>query len=197
MRHILITRFNVRVPEWRRVDKNKIPTLNNAWMKHRFKLFEKHTIPSVEAQTCQDFKWLLLCDANTSDYWMAKLFGHTAYGVIYVRDWLKDLQEHLKDKGWLATTRLDNDDAIEPEFIETIQKHLTHKKQFLNITNGWKLNGSRLRRVQHPANPFATYVEKGNKTVYHVPHGRAMRPIKQLPGRLWTQVIHERNYIND
>lgn len=203
-KHVLLTRFNIRVPEWRDTDKNGLTVLDDTWMIHRINLFQKFTVPSVLEQTSKNFSWIVLADEATHPRFKEELEALPFYEVLYVKDWLVDLQSRLKGKGWLATTRLDNDDVIHPKFIETIQENVTTKKtHFINLTNGYTLHGHKLRPKHHAANPFMTLVEKGPdiKSIYFMPHGRAMRkhgPIVQVTeGRLWTQIIHERNYINE
>lgn len=202
-KHLLLTRFNIRVPEWRDVDKNGVDVLDDAWMIHRIDLFQKFTLPSVMEQTTGNFRWIVIADKDTPDRFKREL-DSPFYDMLYVDDWLVDLQAKLRCKGWVATTRLDNDDTIAPKFIETIQKHITTKKfHFINLTNGYTLHGHKLRPKHHVANPFMTLVERGPaiKSIYFTPHGRAMQkhgPIVQVSkGRLWTQIIHERNYINE
>lgn len=130
------------------------------------------------------------------------------YRVLYcTTEWLKELQTWLRvhcTSPWCATTRLDNDDTINLSFIKTIQRQLRPATEFLNMPNGVVQRGLKKTAVHHKANPFMTYVEPGDhpKSIYFTPHGLAMAkhaPIRQLvtPSRLWTQIIHERNYVND
>lgn len=202
-RHYLVTRFNVRVPQWRDVDKAGVPTLDDAWIIHRLDLFQRFTVPGVVEQSCDNFHWIVLVDRETPEHFKRELEALPFYEVLYTADWLVDLQKRLSQRGWIVTTRLDNDDTIHPGFIETVQKNITTKQfHFINLCNGYTLHGHTLRPKHHIANPFMTLVEKGPgiKTIYFTPHGRAMQehgPIVQVSeGRLWTQVIHERNYIN-
>lgn len=200
MKHFLITRFNLRVPEWRRTDKNNILTLDDAWLEHRFDLFNKHTVPSVWNQTFKDFMWIVLFDTDTPIRWVHIINGYKMFTPLYLtKNWLVELQSLLPNQ-WIATTRLDNDDSIEPTFMATIHAAIRQKKEFLNIPMGWITNGKK-RITDHRANPFITFVEQGNRSVYFTPHGVAMgkyAPIRQISTlRLWTQVIHERNYCND
>ena len=198
MRHYLITRFNLRVPQWGKADKHGVPTLTPEWMEHRWELFQTHTVPSVIAQTNQQFTWLVLFDVGT-------VVKDGPYLPLYcTENWLRQLQRWLAERpmNWVITTRLDNDDTIEPEFIATIQANAGKKKEFINLPNGSVLRDV-LRPIHHQANPFMSLVEAGDhpKSIYFMPHGRGMRehaPIKQVKAkRLWTQIIHERNYIND
>jgi len=193
MKHFLVTRFNVRVPQWREVDKSGMAVLSTTWMEHRLKLFEQ-TYASVMEQTSTDFTWLVLWDAATPARFLVDKPGMTN---ILVVNWLADLQARLRqERGWIITSRLDNDDVILPTFMETIRAAVTKQKQFLNIPNGWWGD----KPVQHNANQFISYVESTRRSVYHLPHGAAMKrhaPIKQITTeRLWRTMLHERNYLN-
>ena len=64
--HFVITRFNLPLfrGSWGgKPDGN----LDPVWLKRRFELFERYCFPSVRAQSCQDFRWLVLLDARTPD----------------------------------------------------------------------------------------------------------------------------------
>lgn len=180
------------------MDKAGVPTLTPEWMDHRWELFERFTVPAVISQTNQNFTWIVMFDRDTDHIkdgpYLPLLVGD---------DWLGDLQRYIQKPGWLVTTRLDNDDSIAPKFIETIQKHVTLKQfHFINLTNGYTYNKMALRPKHQTANPFITLVERGEdaKSVLFTPHGRAMQEhghiVQISKGRLWTQIIHERNYIN-
>jgi len=206
MRHYLITRFNLRVPGWRNVDREGQQVLDDCWLRHRFHLFEEHTIPSVMAQTTDNHLWLVLFDTQTPKCWLRRIRDYCEFLPLFMgANWLRELQQFLSHDpmGWLATTRLDNDDTIEPTFIQTIHSALNAKKQFLNMPNGYTLRDGKREPARHTANPFMTYVERGAnpQTIYFIAHGQAMRtvaPIRQISTeRLWTTIIHERNYIND
>ena len=189
------------------MDKGGVVTLDHDWMEHRFKLFEQYTLPSVVEQTCDDFEWLVLFDRQTEACWFEKILDRSEFTPVFLgSDWLAELQLMLRTEQQriLITTRLDNDDAICPRFIEVIQKrvNLTAGDQFLNIPNGYIQRGSVLEKTHHRANPFMTFVEHGTaRSVYFTPHGVAMTrhaPIVQITEeRLWVQIIHERNYVND
>jgi len=203
--HVLVTRFNVRVPEWRKVDKSGQAVRADNWMAHRFGLFDQYTVPSVLAQTCHEFLWVVLFDIRTKEKWVEKAESYGCFQAYYVDNWLADLQQllRLSPSEWLLTSRLDNDDAIAPKFIATVQSAAQERKEFLNIPNGYVIRrNKRNKPAQHTANPFISYVEptKEAQSVYFTPHGRAMSkhaPIRQITTqRLWYQIIHERNYLN-
>jgi len=200
IKHYLITRFNLRVPEWRDTDRKGNPTLTPEWMAHRWGLFQRYTVPSVLAQKHQDFEWLVLFDM-----WTPLPDQEIYTPLLLTRHWLKELQKYLRThctSDWVLTTRLDNDDAISTGFMQVIREAATEKEEFLNIPNGWIQRGRHLTPEHHTANPFVSLVEPAAtaKSVYFTPHGKAMSqhaPVRQITKeRLWTQIIHERNYLN-
>ena len=142
---------------------------------------------------------MVLFDETTSTRWRERVADYNCQ-PIYVTDYLRDLQFIIQGgpTPWTVTTRLDNDDAIHPEFIATIQAAAKPTTEFLNIPNGWY--GSKPHH--HRANPFMSFVERTElaRTIYFTAHGIAMAehaPIRQISNkRLWTQIIHERNYRN-
>lgn len=60
--HYLLTRFNLAL--WQE-DKNGQTIDRGEWIRKRLKLFETYCLPSVAGQTCQEFRWILLVDADT------------------------------------------------------------------------------------------------------------------------------------
>lgn len=60
--HYLLTRFNLAL--WQE-DKNGQTIDRGEWIRKRLELFETYCLPSVAGQTCQEFRWILLVDADT------------------------------------------------------------------------------------------------------------------------------------
>lgn len=65
MKHYLITEWNVDM-------------LDMEWLLERQKLFEKFTLPSVQAQTNKDFEWILVSDSRTPDEFKKVLDSYPA-----------------------------------------------------------------------------------------------------------------------
>lgn len=63
--HYIITRFNLPVFNGGLRDGASINNLDSNYLSARFEIFQKYTYPSIKNQTCQNFKWLVLMDANT------------------------------------------------------------------------------------------------------------------------------------
>ena len=103
---------------------------------------------------------------------------------------------------WLLTTRLDNDDALNPRFIETVQSHARPGvREFLNPTYGLIVAYGRLYRHRGYSNPFITLSEPAaeSRTVLIDQHALLARhgPVRQfaLPDA-WIQVVHGGNLAN-
>ncbi len=139
MKHFLITEWNVDM-------------LDMEWLLERQKLFEKFTLPTVQAQTSKDFEWILVSDSRTPDEfkkvldsypatvfyfdfenydWESpKWSGHGTKGHIMQRSIdleyiAKPLREYIgeQDTDYVITSRLDNDDGVAIDHIAKIQRH--------------------------------------------------------------------------
>lgn len=204
--HYIITRFNIHEPSWRAVDLNNQPICNDAWLQHRFKLFERYCLPSVMRQTNQNFKWVILLHHKTKDRWRKLINQYIGcYSAIYLGlHWLRELQNYLRDEvqsHWIITTRLDNDDVIYPNYIENIQALYTPETQFITAANGYQLYRNRIYTHVDAYGPFASYVEPHTacSSVYFTPHGMRMlnlAPVTHTFPPSYLQIIHDRNYLN-
>ena len=201
--HVLITRFNIYIPNWDLVDKHGRETRSKEWMEHRFELFNKYCVPSVAAQTCDNFKWVILVDQHTPQEYIHRI----GRGVLLTGNfWLRDLQKFLENNcktRHLITTRLDNDDVLAPWAIQQIQDSFTNQRfTFLDLPSGYRLKDGILHKHQEACNPFLSLVERDTRQcVLSQAHGRKLgrenkvEVISNLPA--WIQVIHDRNKITD
>lgn len=111
----------------------------------------------------------------------------------------------------VLTTYLDNDDALNYQFVEDIQKRAieAHSVTFINYTHGYQYytDYNYLLRVRYPRNHFMSVVEQGDsstiKTIYgYGSHyyidkivGVKIEQVDRSP--MWCEVIHEKNMGND
>lgn len=65
--HYILTRFNLPVFRGELRDGAKIKNLDEEYLRNRFDIFQRYTYPSIKNQTCQNFKWLILMDADTPE----------------------------------------------------------------------------------------------------------------------------------
>ena len=135
--HYILTRFNLSL--WKK-DKSGKKIGDEEWLERRMELFERYCLPSVTAQTEQNFIWILLLDANTPETILQRLDRHklacpqirlikvkSELGRYFARVFQDVVQECLLKYGanendTCITTYLDNDDCIERGFIEDVQK---------------------------------------------------------------------------
>lgn len=207
MQHVVLTRFNCRFgADWTKT------AVDPAWLAPRFDLFERYCLPSVLAQQCQAFLWLIFFDAETPEPFASRAaalahgnirpqFVGTLTGELIrtaIRKQIADNQTHV------ITTRLDNDDGLASDFIGRVQAAFVPRdhKEYLNVTEGFILSDRRLYRWRHPHNAFVSLVEPTAgpiEGVWTVPHTQIARhaPVRQIAGGPgWLQVIHGANVSN-
>ncbi len=213
MQHIIITRFNIPMVEHTE-DKNGQKTQTDAWMEERFALFEKFCMPSIMAQTNQNFQWVVLFGAHTSQQWRDHITAieerYDRFTPLFmdhpnIAEPINELVTDTTKK--VLTTRLDNDDALHKEYVEVIQKNAESKQDncFLLFRFGYSFNGEMAVVRSHKYNPFSTFIECINderapiQTAYCSRHGRThevapLHYIKERP--FWLVGIHDRNAVN-
>jgi hypothetical protein len=199
--HFVVTRFGVRLPD--------LPPPTSAWLARRLELFERFTVPSVSAQTCSIFTWLVFCDAPAAD-WLGESFGRIGVRAEVIP------VEGVFDSGTVSssvaqrrrhavlTTRLDSDDAVGKDFVRLLHENASPDVfEALNFTHGFQVAGRLLYRRSDPSNAFISLTEpittRSPRTVFAVEHQQwlgavKMRQIASVP--LWLQVVHEGNLAN-
>lgn len=122
--HLLITRFNLKWG-YEPVDSK----YSDDWMRERIALFERYTLPSVQRQTNDDFRWIILLDEERcrrfpgivelierSGY-VPMFCEHLRFAVPQIRDYVSA----LGDVEHVATSRLDSDDVLHPDYIADLK----------------------------------------------------------------------------
>jgi hypothetical protein len=226
-KHFLFTRWNLLDSQTTIYNNPKIEDPGE-WMKHRMELFDEHTLPSVMLQTNSNFTWLLAFDKKTPDWILSKYATFPRIKVIfeYPADWLRrELSEVFYGYGlpgdWLITSRLDNDDIILPEYIETVQSYFDETFKLVDV-DGVKhvlSNGNEYSLARKSNNsPFISLIEQVGvpwlsisdnpeekrlidlpvKTVYYCSHSKMEWhfPSVKSPKKLAKMLIHDRNIIN-
>lgn len=222
--HYILTRFNLRL--WTK-DKKRNETRTDEWLKKRFDLFEKICLPSIMNQTNQTFKWIVLFDSETPEFYKKKIqhyqnicklfcpcFVEACKSRYFVSVFREEIQKRIeKNTNFLITTYLDNDDALHKNYIEEIQQMEVKRPTFVSYVYGiqyyTELNIA--TRVPYTNNHFISLAEPLNenqtnfKTVYgygsHVDINKHKRIetvyIKNPQQDRWIEVIHETNMDND
>jgi len=205
-RHVILTRFNVRV------EQSDPPGCD--WLEHRFALFERFCLPSVKAQTCGNFVWILFCDPDIPGPFLDRIGAYAQWKTlrpIFFRNVfdrgmaVAAVSDLTRGHSHLITSRLDNDDAICRTFVESIQRSFRGQKfEFFNFTNGYILDTNADGRIwsgRHTSNAFISLVERAadRSTVYCGNHMDLDRqgPVTQIAEpAAWLQVVHGRNLSN-
>lgn len=181
--HFILTRFNLTL--WTR-DKNGSSIDRNEWFRERLKLFETYCLPSVKAQTCRDFTWVLLCEKETGisgddkwieekmeEYkrlcpqirpiWVRNKYGR-AFASIFRNATIKLLRERsLQNDDLCLTTYLDNDDMLHPLYVQFVRQEAAKSGVGTAISYDYGLQYftelNLATRVSYPNNHFMTFVE--------------------------------------
>lgn len=214
--HLLVTRFNLRNPEWD-VTKNNEKLLTDDWMEERMWFFENFCFPTIVAQSNQNFEWLLYFDITTPVKYqkrMTELIQHQPNFKVFYIDGMPQFYDELKKyidsipnkKPFLITSRIDNDDAVHKDYINEVQLQFNQQEYLvLDIIKGYSLQirpTVMLGKKEHIFNPFMSLIEKNNdpKTIWYYHHNMWKKEtrIKQVTHkRLWIAVIHEKNKVNN
>lgn len=205
--HLILTRFNLGM--------RGNTAAVEAWHDHRFSLFEQFCLPSVEAQTCRDFTWLLLFDRATPRKFLPRLEAYKTYPNIRIhfidgfdlRAIMQAIRSQIVDKTeYLITTMLDNDDALDRDHVARVQGQFRGQEfELLNFTQGFRydLKRQRLYGCELFSNPFMSLIERirpgqsFRSIAGCLPHSTIaarfprISNIRSVPS--WLQVVHGRN----
>jgi hypothetical protein len=204
---VLLTRFNILYAT--AVDPH---VLSPEWLGPRMRLFRQTTLPSVASQSRLPDAWLVFFDEGTPEATRDEFRQLAARLPLLQAEYCGEFGPKLcaerigrimaPDADWLLTTRLDNDDALNRRFIETVQSVARPGvREFINPTYGLIVANGRLYRHRDYSNPFITLSEPaaGCRTVLIDQHGLLARhgPVRQfaLPDA-WIQVVHGGNLAN-
>lgn len=151
MKHYIITRFSINLKG--SFQKN-INLFGKKRLELRFLIFETFCLPSVKGQTSQNFDWIILIDKELPSKYVKRLQNlvgneQNIHLVTYTGfnlgtlDFIEDALGKIKGE-YVITTRLDDDDALYSNFIETVQQKYKQMKTknflFLSYPKGlhWK-----------------------------------------------------------
>lgn len=208
-KHIILTRFNLQY------DLQSNIHIQDSWLEERFRLFEQYCFPSIIAQTNQQFDWVILvCDQTPKNY-LSRLAKYTnSHLNIYIElcTYYEDVnvlynnigEKYVHGYDYLLSTRVDNDDMLAKDFVETLQKLLpaTHASAVLTFTNGiqWFEHKDMAFAVAYDRNHFLSFwEEKQNiRTSLGIDHTKVQSKnlIKLHKPFMWCEIVHENNISN-
>ena len=145
-RHVILTRFNCRFSR-NQTDREMYIRSRPGWLESRFELFERYCLPSVRAQSNQNFVWYIYFDSKTPSHFLerARMSFEQQNNIliklcnVYTLDTLRfDLMIDLGDAcDWLLTTRLDNDDGLHKDFVSHLHREVCFgRREALNFPIG-------------------------------------------------------------
>ncbi|NJL82777.1 MAG: hypothetical protein HC890_07155 [Chloroflexaceae bacterium] len=209
--HALLTRFNT---DWFLSKSRSQQERNSAeFLEHRFRIFEKTCLPSVNAQSNLNFFWLLLLDAGLPEGFRERIAHYSSASrvkihPVYIEDrsvFLPRLKQAIAAKivpetRFLISTNLDSDDAIARNFIARVQEQFREQKlEFVNFLFGYlyRMQEQKLYLREWRTAPCYTLIESidGFKTVLKYGHTSITRfnhcQIATEP--LWLMTVHGQN----
>lgn len=216
--HYLITRFNLRLKDWQHT-RNGAEVLTESWLNERFRLFDDYCLPSVKNQSNQNFKWCVFFDVETPLIYKDKIANTAANYSNFIPIYIDDMEylnrsfisfiedSLLSETKMVVTTRLDNDDIIHKDFIETIQNEFPLVAEtVIDLRKGYQVSiessGTQIRTIDFPLNQFVSYVEATEKPIITV-MDKMHREWKNNPlvqvfteKELWIELIHDSNKLN-
>lgn len=189
-KHFIITRFNYPA-EYEHLEE-------------RVRLFNQFTLPSIKAQTDQDFEFIIIgkppIDLPKNGRFIDEQIPGGKGKCMYMAYIIAACKENVD---LILMTRLDNDDFLMPTYVEDM-KAAANRARIYEF-KGYRLdlrNGAFYIDTRHKANvtsPFITLAQtpKNLKSVYSHNHGHMWRyfPLTMLPKRNWCQVIHDTNWV--
>ncbi len=210
--HVIITRFSL-ITHGREYGIRMTP----GWLEGRFDLFERYCLPTLAAQTRQDFIWLVLFDEGTPEWARERIarcqavrpFTPLYLGQFDATGWARMVRDAIGDPvpGRLVlTSNLDNDDGIAADYVARVQdcarREWRGETMAINAPWGLVMSGRRLYLHYHPSCAFTNMVEadtaaiRVTMTIRHndLPKLLPLHQIGGGPG--WLQVVHGGNVSN-
>lgn len=211
--HYVITRFNVR-PNAMATGK----ALDIDWLEDRFALFERFCWPSMRHQTSQRFQWLVMFDVATPEPIRERVLAKSREWPNFRPVFLNPdednsaramLTRYLNGRlpETLLTTRLDNDDGLALDYIESVQRYAeVTEATVIEYPRGFIWHRDRLYLDRQPHNAFTTLIEPLRAlgatdftTIYCGPHPEVEKLGKVVlvsDEPSWLQVVHGGNLEN-
>lgn len=196
-KHYVCTRWNLGL-----YFNNEAP---QTWMSERLKLFKAYCLPTMNAQTCKNFTWLIAFDRDTPEFEIDLVTDliKVDYKII-LTDHIPYFKTLNKEAQFLITSRLDNDDFVTETWVEDIQAEFHSRTEIIDFSGIQYdiLTGKTYTNNRKCANsPFLSLIElwKTPDTCFIQQH--SVMPL-HYPGRLikkyrHAMIIHDNNVCNE
>ena len=210
-RHIILTRFNLQF------DPQSTIHIQETWLHERIRLFKQYCLPAIEQQTSHNFTWVLLASDHTPEH-VKNLLLECTQSHSYIRvhfcpytDNLNAMyksigQEYAIGYAYLLSTRMDNDDMLAANFVETLQAHLRepqNKFSFYTFPHGIQLfeTDQQAFGVRFDRNHFLSLLEPTTDVSTCLGFDHTQVPTNQLiklkEKAMWCEIVHNSNICND
>lgn len=205
--HVIATRLNIG------------RGLNGNWTRKRIDLMVKYCAPSVFAQNYSPVLWIILVDVLTPKAVREAILRRTtgirgsrfdvSVNVVTMppKNWgpvFGKWCQKVIDTEWVATTRLDSDDALHADYLKDINDAAREKTEVLSFKGGFilQLPERTIHQLMRTDTNFQTLVEPTAKAkgAYCVKHGKLknrfpFRVIDEYPR--WLVLRHDDNWHYD
>ena len=208
LQHLVVTRLTVKL---------FYEGFSRDWLEERLRLFRTYCVPGMAAQTIDDYQWLILCDEDTDrDFVESIEETRSLMPQLHVASTSKEHGVQIldavspfieADTELLITTRLDGDDSLHSETIESVQSYAdafarsANQSWLLDFPRGYRYDetSGRLYESFWMSSPFSSLFEKlrpgrAPKNAYRNHHKlHLFSPTHfDLSIPAWMQVIHGR-----
>lgn len=116
IKHYILTRFNCKMGGAKKLDITGRTKEGIIWLDRRLELFHKYYLPSINQQTCKNFKIVFLSNSESPQSLIDELSNH---GQVIFSDFTQWFKEQPLP---IITTRLDSDDCLHKDFVEKVQR---------------------------------------------------------------------------
>lgn len=185
-------------------------------LKKRLLIFEKYCIPSLISQTNKNFK--IYININFKHYDLINNYVKLINNIILTDKDIQYISNYKRDKKYLITTRIDSDDTINVNFINSVQEFinnkyiqkkldLINKSIILNYSMGLQLDKNNInniyKRIYYIPNPFLSIITKKNfhcrtheHHIFHNDKGNFIFINLKNKIPMWIQLVHNDNITN-
>lgn len=216
-KHFVITRFNIRVhygcklknPEDNPMDK----ILDEDYLEERFDIFEKYTFPSMKNQKNKNFIWIILFHKRTPNKFkerIQRLKLDFNFVDLYFDDeerfsFSEYCNNFEKEEEYFLTTRIDNDDMINEEYISIVQEYANENfhQCVISFEKGIKYDLKSQKKFKYirKDNHFLSMIGSREECILQYNHAKILNSGKEIvflnPDLyMWTEIIHDSNVIN-
>jgi predicted O-methyltransferase YrrM len=143
--------------DWRRAADAPIRT---AWLEERFRTWLAYTLPSVLAQSCEDFAYWLICDpANRAlTQSLRACLRDERVRIVYLDECAAQLRA-LPARDRYMVIRIDSDDLYAPDVASLVLRR-TERVEFLQFNRGYAcdLRTGVTRDWVSRSSPFAVHI---------------------------------------